>query len=118
MTDVAPDREEAARFSSYAEAQVACSALQAAGIAAVMVDQDPVAGAWREPYGAGGYRIFAPADQVVDARLLLRRAETSSSPRRPAGPPAPKTDRLVLIRLLLIAGLFLAIAAAFLFRGF
>jgi hypothetical protein len=117
VTDAAPDREEAARFSSYAEAQVACSALQAAGIAAVMVDQDPVAGAWREPYGAGGYRIFAPADQVVDARLLLRRAD-ASSPRKPSASPALKTDRLVLIRLLLIAGLFLAIAAAFLIRGF
>lgn len=115
----APALEEAARFASYSEAQVACSALQAAGVAAVMVDQDPLAGAWREPYGPGGYRIFAPADQLVDARLLLRGAAAPA-----AGPDRPhpvstvvKLDRLSLIRLILIAGLFLAFAAAALWRG-
>ncbi|HEX7760300.1 MAG TPA: hypothetical protein VF459_12410 [Caulobacteraceae bacterium] len=109
--------EEAARFSSFSEASVACSALKAAGVDAVMLDADPVAGAWREPYGPGGFRIGAPQDQVVQARLLLRQFEAGAAPDAPAvrssPADAPPPDRLGLTRLILIAGLFLAVAVAF-----
>jgi hypothetical protein len=110
-----PAIEEAARFSSYSEAQVACSALRAAGFDAVLLDTDAVIGAWREPYGSGGYRIGAPQDQVVAVRAMLRQAEAQDQarPDRPlTRSSAPKLDRLSLARLILIAALFLAIAAA------
>ncbi len=108
--------EEAARFSSFPEAQVACSALRAAGIDAVMIDSDPVIGAWREPYGSGGFRLGAPKDQVVQARALLREFEAvhkARSRQRAARPAdAPRADKLGVARLVLIGGLFAAVAAA------
>jgi hypothetical protein len=106
--------EEAARFSSFSEAQVACSALRAAGVDAVMIDADPIAGAWREPYGGGGYRVGAPRDQVVQARALLRQVEVQDRPSD-TGPwlaDAPPPDRWGLGRLILIAAIFLAVAVA------
>ncbi|MBS0411280.1 MAG: hypothetical protein JSR86_15280 [Proteobacteria bacterium] len=106
--------EEAARFSSFSEAQVACSALRAAGVDAVVLDADPIAGAWREPYGGGGYRIGAPRDQVVQARALLRQVEAAETPAldgpRLADAEAP--DGWGLGRLILIAAVFLAVAVA------
>ncbi len=108
--------EEAARFSSFPEAQVACSALKAAGIDAVLIDSDPVIGAWREPYGSGGFRLGAPADQVVQARAMLRQFDTAheaaAPPHAPGLADAPRADRLGVVRLILVAGVFLAIAAA------
>ncbi len=109
--------EEAARFSSFSEASVACSALKAAGVDAVLLDSDPVAGAWREPYGQGGFRIGAPADQVAQVRRLLRQfeAEAPVAPPPLAARPTVQSasDNLGLARLILIGGLFLAIAVAF-----
>jgi hypothetical protein len=108
--------EEVARISTYAEAQVACSALQAAGIDAVLMDGDPVSNAWREPYGSGGFRLGAPHDQAAQARALLRQVEAQADP--PETPTAsrfadaPPPDRLWLGRLIWIAALFLAIAVA------
>ena len=108
--------EEAARFSSFPEAQVACSALKAAGIDAVLIDSDPVIGAWREPYGSGGFRLGAPADQVVQARALLRQFDQAHEAAAPARASrladAPRADRMGVARLVLIGGLFIAIAAA------
>lgn len=108
--------EEAARFSSFTEASVACSALQAAGVDAMLMDSDPVAGAWREPYGPGGFRLGAPQDQISQARRLLRQFEAEAEPAATLAPrtaDAPPSDRLGLARLILIGGLFLAIAVAF-----
>lgn len=111
-----PALEEAARFSSFSEAQVAASALRAAGIDAALLDSDAVAGAWREPFGQGGYRLAVPEHQLVEARLLLRGAEASASAPRRAGladaPPEPAGDRLMRLRLVLLAVIFAAVVAA------
>lgn len=92
------------------------SALRAAGLDAVLLDQDPVAGAWREPYGRGGYRLAVPEAQLVEARLLLRGAEASepepSRSRLADASPESTGDKLFRIRLVLIAVLFAAVAAA------
>ncbi len=72
---------EVARFATLSEAQVACSALQASGIGAVLMDHEPAAEMWREPYGGGGFRIGAPDDEAARARALMR--ATRSPSRRP-----------------------------------
>ncbi len=64
------DRELIAAFPSLMEAQIACSALRAAGVAAELVDQNfsaifPTA-------QIGGYRIAAPIGEGARARRLLR----------------------------------------------
>ncbi|MGA0604207.1 hypothetical protein ACO2Q3_26120 [Caulobacter sp. KR2-114] len=116
MAEPHSDLREAARFSSYTEAQVAVSALRAAGLAAVLLDADPVAGAWREPFGRGGYRVAVPEVQLVEARLLLRGAEAGEPDLRRSrladAPPEPTGERLFTLRLILIAVLFAAVAAA------
>jgi hypothetical protein len=63
------DRELIAAFPSLMEAQVACSALRAAGVAAELMDQGyssifPTA-------HVGGYRVAAPIGEGARARRLL-----------------------------------------------
>ncbi|HWA63794.1 MAG TPA: hypothetical protein VG939_20630 [Caulobacteraceae bacterium] len=102
------ERVEVGRVSTFAEAQVACSALRASGIDAV-ADEDPLAVGWREPYGQGGYRLFAPERDARAARALL--AEADAAAPRPLTPPA-RPDRLGQLRLILVAALFAAVAIA------
>jgi hypothetical protein len=106
---------EVARFASLSEAQVAASALQASGIGAVVIDQEPAAAMWREPYGRGGFRLCAPENEVVSARALLRgfddEAERQAPPRDPFAGPPTLAERFTPLRLVLVALAFIAIAA-------
>src|SRR5689334_404807 len=104
---------EVTRFASLPEAQVACSALQASGIGAVVVDQEPAAALWREPFGTGGFRLCAPEDEVVSARAILRSLGEAADPppRDPFASPPTLAERLMPLRLVIIALAFIAIAA-------
>ena len=64
------DLEVVAAFSSLIEAQVVCSALRSAGIAAQVMDQNfsslfPTA-------QIGGFRVGAPIGEAARARRLLK----------------------------------------------
>jgi hypothetical protein len=93
---------------------VALSALRASGLDAVLLDTDAVTGAWREPYGQGGYRLAAAPPDAAAARALLADAQTTVP--SPALTRTPSPDRLMLLRIGLILALFAAAAIAFLWR--
>jgi len=104
---------EVARFATLSEAQVACSALQASGIGAVLIDQEPAPAMWREPYGQGGFRLCAPDDEIAAARALLRGFGDETAPVSPPDPfarPPTLAERFTPLRLVLIALAFVAIA--------
>jgi hypothetical protein len=63
---------EAARFATLGEAEIACSALNAAGLRAVVFDNALGSMVWTQQFMLGGCRLMAPATQLADARLLLR----------------------------------------------
>ena len=67
------DLEIVAAFSSLIEAQVACSALRAAGISAQVLDQAFSSIIPAAPIG--GFRIGAPYGEAARARKLLKAAE-------------------------------------------
>src|SRR5258706_13662649 len=107
---------EVARFATLSEAQVACSALQASGIDAVLMDHEPAAEMWREPYGGGGFRIGAPDDEAARARALMRGVvEQHASAPDPFAQPSTLAERFTPLRLVLVALAFVAIAAFALF---
>jgi hypothetical protein len=64
------DLELIAAFPSLMEAQVACSALRAAGVAAELMDQN-FSGIFPTAH-FGGYRLAAPIGEGRRARRLLR----------------------------------------------
>ena len=96
---------------------MALSALRASGLDAVLLDTDALAGAWREPFGQGGYRIAAASEDAPAARALLADAQAGPPPRPAFTTTAPPADILTPLRLILVAVLFLAIVAAVLWRG-
>ena len=70
------DLELVASFSSLIEAQVACSALRAAGVPAQLMDQN-----FSSIFPAGppeGFRIAAPIGEAARARRLLQSMQRDS----------------------------------------
>ena len=63
------DLEIVAAFSSLVEAQVVCSALRSAGIAAQVMDQNFSSILPAAPIG--GFRVVAPIGEASRARRLL-----------------------------------------------
>ena len=63
------DIEVVASFSSLIEAQIACSALRSAGVAAQLMDQAFSSILPTAPLG--GFRVGAPVGEGVRARRLL-----------------------------------------------
>ncbi len=63
------DLEVVAAFSSLIEAQIACSALRSAGVAAQVMDQAFSSILPAAPIG--GFRVGAPIGEGVRARRLL-----------------------------------------------
>ena len=72
--------EAVASFLTRVDADIACGALNAAGIEAV-VSADDAAGA-RPHLWMSGVRILVRAQDVEQAMEILRAAETGSGPRR------------------------------------
>ncbi len=66
------DIEVVARFSSLVEAQIACSALRSAGVAAQVMDQAFSSILPAAPIG--GFRLGAPIGEAARARRLLESA--------------------------------------------
>ncbi len=66
------DLEVVASFSSLIEAQIACSALRAAGVAAQLMDQNFSSIIPAAPIG--GFRLGAPIGEGARARRLLASA--------------------------------------------
>jgi hypothetical protein len=64
------DLEVVATFSSLVEAQVVCSALRSAGIAAQVMDQN--FSSIFPTYRIGGFRVAAPIGDGARARRLLK----------------------------------------------
>jgi hypothetical protein len=64
------DLEFVAAFSTLIEAQVACSALRAAGVPAQLMDQNFSSILPTQPIG--GFRVAAPFGEAVRARRLLK----------------------------------------------
>jgi hypothetical protein len=61
----------AARFSTLAEAEVACSAMKAAGLHAVVFDRGVCTNLWTEQIAFGGARVMTLTSQLGDAGELL-----------------------------------------------
>ena len=64
------DLEVVGAFSSLVEAQVVCSALRSAGIAAQVMDQ--AFSSILPTYPIGGFRVCAPYGEAARARRLLK----------------------------------------------
>ena len=64
------DLEVVGAFSSLVEAQVVCSALRSAGIAAQVMDQ--AFSSILPTYPIGGFRVGAPYGEAARARKLLK----------------------------------------------
>ena len=62
---------EAARFATLQEAEIACSALNAYGLSAVVFDRTYGANNWVGQFVLGGLRVVVPTSQVEDARAIL-----------------------------------------------
>jgi hypothetical protein len=63
---------EAARFASLPEAEVACSALNSCGLAAVLFDRFYAGNVWTQQFALSGLRVMVPVEELADARLILR----------------------------------------------
>jgi hypothetical protein len=57
----------AARFSTLAEAEVACSAMKAAGLRAVVFDRGVCSMLWTQQIAFGGARLMTLNSQLDDA---------------------------------------------------
>ena len=68
-----PEIEEVGRFLNRVDADLACGALQAAGIEAT-VSADDAAGT-RPHLWMGGVRVLVPRADVDEARAILKAAE-------------------------------------------
>jgi hypothetical protein len=89
----------AARFPSLTEADIACAALNAAGLYAVVFDRGVCATIWTHQLAVGGVRLMTFDAHIEDARALLKAASTA-----PRGSdddlPAPKQGGGALIAAL------------------
>ena len=103
---------EVARFAGLPEAEVACSALRANGLDAVVLDREPAQNLWREPYGKGGIRLCVPQGDEAAAKALLRDLTHDAAQSQPWDHPKPTTaERFTVLRLVIIAVVFAAILA-------
>jgi hypothetical protein len=68
---------EAARFASLAEADVACSALNACGLKAEVFDRNWGSNIWTNQVALGGIRLMVPDTQFEDADFYLREVRPS-----------------------------------------
>lgn len=68
--------EPVGQFLNRIDAELACGALQAAGIAAVVSADD--AGGTRPHLWTGGVRVLVRAEDLEEAAQILRDAEQSS----------------------------------------
>jgi hypothetical protein len=68
-----PEVEEVGRFLNRIDADLACGALQAAGVDATVAADD--AAGTRPHLWMGGVRVLVPADSADEAREILRAAE-------------------------------------------
>jgi hypothetical protein len=109
---MADDIVEVAQFDAYDEAEVCCTALQSAGLAAtndgsttVMV---PSRGASLR--NLNGYRVFVPEDQLADARAILQSVTPTPAPAADGKKPSRLAMLAPVIVGLLIVVVFLAVA--------
>jgi hypothetical protein len=72
-------------FTNVPDAQVACTALQAAGLDASLRDEHLVSMQWLYSNAVGGVKLQVPAKQAEEARALLDTAAIIEA-------PAPVTD--------------------------
>lgn len=70
------DLELVGAFSSLMEAQIACSALRAAGVAAQLMDQNFSSILPAAPIG--GFRVGVPIGEAARARKLLKSFEADA----------------------------------------
>jgi len=71
---------EVARLWNLAEARVAQSSLQAAGLTVFVFDEHRAGLLWTEQLALGGIRLMTPETQAEDARLLMGEARGSTAP--------------------------------------
>jgi len=94
---------EAARFATFPEAEVACSALNACGLAAVVFDRFYAANVWSHQFALSGVRLMVPADELADARLILHELRPAE---RAALQWGHSPGRIAAIPLVVLAMLF------------
>ncbi len=90
-----------ARFSSLAEAEVAGSALQAAGFYVHLFDTIFGRLFWTDQVAIGGFRVMVPEEQIADATAYLDEINRS----RPRWRPNPRDKGIAWRVLALIGGL-------------
>ncbi len=91
------DLVQVAKFSTLAEAQVACAALHAADIPAYVPDEHLGAVAWTYQLALGNFRVLVPDDLLDAAKAELRTLET------PAAPSPPIKQSLLVLVLCVLA---------------
>lgn len=79
------------RFLFIANAEIARATLEAAGIDAVLVDENIVRMSWGDAQAHGGVRLQVRAEDADEAREILEESDFS---RAPAPPPAESFDDL------------------------
>ncbi len=72
-------------FTNVPEAQVACTALVAAGLEASLRDEHVISMQWLYSNAVGGVKLQVPAEQAEEARALLDTAAVVEA-------PTPTTD--------------------------
>jgi hypothetical protein len=91
---------ECRRFALYPQALVARSALEAAGVRAVVFDEHRATMIWTEQFSLNGIRVMVPAQELEAARELLSELDPPIAPTR--GITAGGSS--LLLMLLLLAG--------------
>jgi hypothetical protein len=71
---------ECGRFAIYPQALVARSALEAAGLHAVVFDEFRATLSWTEQFSLNGIRVMVLQEQVDEARALLADIDRETTP--------------------------------------
>jgi hypothetical protein len=108
---------EVARFASLPEAEVACAALRASGIYALLPDRHQICMNWTHQLAFGDYRLWVMNEDLEDIRLLLR-AYRAADPTVLAWTRSPGAVTGILWGLLALAAGDLGWGAGLLQRRF
>ena len=95
---------EIARFLDLNEAQIAAAALRASGMTVFVQNEGWGQAMWHYQYAMGGFRLWVPEEDAVDARAFIRARRSEPSALKPT-PMAEGLARSALTVLLLMIGI-------------
>ncbi len=114
---------EIARFADLTEAQIAASRLRAEGVSVLLQNEYWGTSDFMMSIAMGGFRLWAPASEAEEARLLIAELRAAAAPPpdpdddAPAAPPAAPAAQVARTGVALFLAVTFGGVAGFLVAG-